>query len=294
MKHAILFGVAVCVGLLAHPVPAQQRAAIGNRADAEAVRTLSYGPDKLQKLDFYAAKGRARAPLVVFVHGGGWKRGDKNMMRGSDKLKDWQAKGFAVASLNYRLVPDARVEDQAADVAAAVALLKRQAPVLAFDADRIVLVGHSAGAHLVALVGTDPQWLGGVGLPMTAVRGIVPLDGAGYHVPSQVGKNEAVLGDTYVQAFGTDPARQKALSPTLHAQGPNAPAFLILYVQRADAKAQSEGLAKALRAGGTLVETRQIAGRGLKGHMEINRRLGEAAYPATAIVDGWLSRLFAR
>lgn len=292
MKTVLIIGAATLAMIQAAPLPAQpQQQRLAARTADRDVSTLSYGADPLQTLDFYRASA-ARAPLVVFVHGGGWKRGDKNMMRGSDKLKDWRAKGYAVASLNYRLVPAARVEDQAADIAAAVALLKRQAGALGFDPDRIVLVGHSAGAHLVALVGTDPQWLRGAGLPMTAVRGIVALDGAGYHVPSQVGKNEAVLGDTYEVAFGTDPARQKALSPTLQAQAPNAPAFLILYVQRADSKAQSEGLAKALRAGGTPSETQQIPGRGLKGHMEINRRLGDASYPATAVVDGWLARMF--
>lgn len=294
MKHAYVLGVALCAGLLAHPAAAEQRATSANRADAGAVRTLSYGPDKLQALDFYAAPGRAQAPLVVFVHGGGWKRGDKNMMRGSDKLKDWQSKGYAVASLNYRLVPEARVEDQAADVAAGLAALLKQAPRLGFDPRKVVLVGHSAGAHLVALVGTDPQWLRAAGLGMNAVRGVIALDGAGYYVPSQMGKNEAVLGDTYEQAFGTDPARQEALSPTAQAGSPNAPAFLLLYVQRADSQAQSEGLAKGLRAAGTPVDIQQVAGRGLKGHMEINRRLGDPAYPATPIVEDWLTRIFTR
>ena len=293
MKSVSIIGAATLAALLAAPLPARQqqhqRLAAGP-ADKSAT-TLSYGPDRLQTLDFYRATA-PRAPLVVFVHGGGWKRGDKSMMRGSDKLKDWQGKGYAVASLNYRLVPDARVEDQAADVAAAVALLKRQAGALGIDGERIVLVGHSAGAHLVTLVGTDPQWLRGAGLGMDAVRGIVALDGAGYDVPSQMKANQRLMGDTYEQAFGTDPARQKALSPTLQAQAPNAPAFLILYVQRADSKTQSEGLAKALRAGGTPSETQQIPGRGIKGHMEINRRLGDASYPATAIVDAWLARLF--
>ena len=81
------------------------------------------------------------------------------MMDGSAKLEHWRALGYAVASVNYRLVPDARVEDQAADIAAALALLKQRAAQLGFDGTRIALVGHSAGAHLVALVGTDPACL---------------------------------------------------------------------------------------------------------------------------------------
>ena len=256
-----------------------------------AAQLVRYGPDPLQAIDYYPAKA-AKAPLVLFVHGGGWKRGDKRMMDGSAKLSHWREQGYAVASLNYRLVPKAKVEDQAADVAAGLAALIKQAPRLGFDATRVVLVGHSAGAHLVALVGTDPQWLRGAGLDFGAIDGVVPLDGAGYLVPAQMDKNAMVLGDTYQQAFGTDPVRQLALSPTNHAAAPNAPAFLILHVQRDDAKQQSEGLADALRRAGTPVEVHAIPGRGLEGHMEINRKLGEADYPATPIVDRWLAARF--
>lgn len=291
--RAATAAVLLAATLLTGAAIAQQRP---DRAAARATvgaKTIAYGSDPLQQLDFYAA-GRRDAPLVVFVHGGGWKRGDKNMMRGSDKLSHWQGKGYAVASVNYRLVPDARVEDQAADVASAVASLRRQAGALGFDPGRIVLVGHSAGAHLVALVGTDPQWLRHAGLDFAAIRGVLPLDGAGYDVPSQMGENTRLLGDTYRQAFGTDPARQLALSPTQHGAAPNAPDFLILHVTgRADAKRQSEGLQAALQRGKTPVALHAIPGRGLQGHMEINRRLGDPAYPATPIVDEWLARMFA-
>lgn len=260
------------------------------RAPGQA-QVVSYGADPLQAIDYYAAPAR-NAPLVLFVHGGGWKRGDKQMMAGSAKLTHWRGQGYAVASLNYRLVPEARVEDQAADVAAGLAALLRQAPRLGFDPRRVVLVGHSAGAHLVAFVGTDPQWLRGAGLELDAVKGVIPLDGAGYHVPSQMGENSRLMGDTYEQAFGTDPVRQLALSPTQHAAAPNAPAFLILHVDRDDAKTQSEGLAAALRRAGTPVELHALAGKGLKGHMEINKKLGEPGYPATPIVDRWLAGRF--
>lgn len=280
---AVVVTVAAPTGAMHEREAAQRAAAIGSE--------YSYGPDRLQRLDYWAGAGR-KAPLVVFVHGGGWKRGDKKMMQGSAKLSHWQAQGYAVASLNYRLVPDATVEQQAADVAAAVAYLKNNSAKLGFDADRIVLVGHSAGAHLVALVGTDPQWLRGAGMSLGEVRGIVPLDGAGYDVPAQMGENARLMGDTYRQAFGTDPVRQRALSPTFQAAAPNAPAFLILHVERRDAAAQSKALAEALRKAGTEASVQGFKGKGLRGHMEINRRLGEADYPATPVVDAFLKKVF--
>ena len=252
---------------------------------------LAYGTDRLQKVDVWPGTTKG-APLVVFVHGGGWKRGDKSMMKGSAKLSHWQAQGYAVASVNYRLVPAATVEQQAQDVADAVALLKREAGRLGYDASRIVLVGHSAGAHLVALVGTDPAYLRKAGLGYRDIDGIIPLDGAAYDVPAQMDENARLMGDTYEQAFGTDPERQKALSPTFHAAAPNAPSFLILHVQRRDGTQQSRGLARALQGAGTQASVEAVDGRGLRGHAEINRKLGEPDYPATALVDRYLAARF--
>jgi len=253
---------------------------------AEQAQTLSYGRDPLQTLDYWPGRSE-NAPLVVYVHGGGWKRGDKRMMQGSDKLRHWQAQGYAVASLNYRLVPEATVEQQAQDIAAAVVLLKAR-----FGPDRIALVGHSAGAHLVALVGTDPAYLRGVGLSFADIAGIVPLDGAAYDVAEQLEDGPPIMQRTYRQAFGADPARQAKLSPTRQAGAPNAAEFLILHVERADGTRQSAALGEVLRRAGTAAEVRGFAGKGLRGHMEINRRLGDPDYPATAVVDTFLARVF--
>ena len=295
MKRAALFAATASLAIttLATAQGADRRQARLEQREAPGATEDAYGPDRLQRLDYWAGKSR-KAPLVVFVHGGGWKRGDKRMMAGSAKLRHWQAQGYAVASVNYRLVPDATVEQQAADVATALAWLSDNADALGFDGGRIVLIGHSAGAHLAALVGTDPQWLRGVGMDPSDIAGVIPLDGAGYDVPAQMGENPRLMGDTYKQAFGTDPARQRALSPTFHAAAPNAPAFLILHVQRVDAAAQSRALGKALRQAGTPATIQGFAGRGLRGHMEINRSLGEADYPATAVVDAFLKQRFAR
>lgn len=274
----VLLPILACIGLALSATTVAQR---GERGQA-----IAYGSDPLQTLDYWPGAS-ANAPLVVFVHGGGWSRGDKRMMHGSDKLRHWQAQGYAVASLNYRLVPDATVEQQAGDVAAAVALLKaRHAP------RRIALVGHSAGAHLVALVGTDPAYLAAAGLSFADIAGVVPLDGAAYDVAAQLADGPRIMGRTYRQAFGGDAARQGRLSPTAQAGAPNAAAFLILHVERDDGQRQSEALAAALRQAGTAAEVRSFAGRGLRGHREMNRRLGDPGYPATASVDAFLARVF--
>lgn len=253
-------------------------------------RSMAYGKDALQTLDFWPG-ATAKAPLILFVHGGGWKRGSKDNATGAAKVSHYNGLGYAFASINYRLVPDATVEQQAQDVADALAYLRGQAPALGVDPNRIVLMGHSAGAHLVALVGTDMRYLTKAGLKPDAVRGVIALDGAAYDVARQMQEGNRVMASTYEQAFGTDPARQRALSPTLQAATPNAPAFLILHVDRADGTAQANALAAALQAAGTPAELHALEGRGLRGHMEINRSLGEADYPGTGLVDAWLKRL---
>lgn len=268
----------------------------GTATPLQTKQNLAYGSDRLQQLDYWPAPGAnsKNAPLVVFIHGGGWKRGDKQMMDGSAKLKHWQAQGYAVASVNYRLVPQHTVEDQAADVASALAYLKNHANKLGVDPHRIALVGHSAGAHLATLVGTDPHYLRTAGLSFADISGIVPLDGAAYDVAKQIDEGPRIMHDTFVQAFGTDPARQKRLSPTAHAASPNASEFLILHVQRKDGTRQSRELADALNKAGTPAKVQGFSGRGLRGHAEINRKLGEPDYPATPVVDAFLKKVFER
>jgi len=253
---------------------------------------MSYGSDPVQKLDYWkpAAPG---SPLVIYVHGGGWKRGSKELSADT-KAAHYLPQGYAFASLGYRLVPNCKVEDQAQDVADAVAYLIKNAEKLGFDGKRIALMGHSAGAHLVALVGTDMRYLKKAGFGPKSLRGVIPLDGACYDVPRQIVEGGDFMHDTYIQAFGTDPERQRTLSPTFHATAPNAPSFLILHVQRVDGAAQSKALGEALRKADTPAVVKGFEGRGLAGHAEINRRMGDPAHPATPVVDEWLKSVFAK
>jgi len=305
MKRTLILTLAACAliaGTLAEARPGDRlreriaaRHGGGTAMPARADQTLAYGSDPLQQLDLYYPKDHTNEqsrPLVVFVHGGGWKRGDKGNATGQFKAPHYTGQGYVFASINYRLVPKATVEQQAADVALALKYLLAEYKKLGIDPSRVVIMGHSAGAHLVALVGTDEQYLKGAGLSFANIDGVLPIDGAAYDVPRQIADGGNFMNDTYVQAFGTDPARQRALSPTFRAQSPNAPAFLLIHVQRKDGIAQNIELEAALRKGGTQVERRDFPGTGLQGHAEINRSLGDPAYAATPVVDDWLKRVF--
>nr|WP_315384341.1 alpha/beta hydrolase [uncultured Sphingomonas sp.] len=277
------------------PVLAQQQVEPTAPSAFAPKRNLAFGTAPEQKLDYYppTVSTRTAPPLIVFVHGGGCEHGSKDNATGAAKIRHFTSEGYAFATIDYRLVPGATVEQQAQDVATALAWLVAHARDLHFDPGRMVLMGHSAGAHLAALVATDPRYIHAQDLMLDQLRGVVLLDGAAYDVAAQMAEAGRFMRPIYTEAFGTDPARQRALSPIAHTKGPNVLSFLILHVQREDGTRQSEALAKALRAEGSKVEVQGFEGRGLRGHVAMNRQLGEADYPATAVVDRWLSATFA-
>ena len=277
------------------PVLAQQQVEPAAPSAFAPKRNLAYGTAPEQKLDYYPPTvfTRSAPPLIVVGHGGGWEHGSKDNATGAAKIRHFTGNGYAFATIDYRLVPGATVEQQAQDVAAALAWLVAHARVLGFNPSRMVLMGHSAGAHLAALVATDPRYMHGQDLMLDQLRGVVLLDGAAYDVPAQMAEAGRFIRPIYTEAFGTDPTRQRALSPIAHTKGPNVLSFLILHVQREDGTRQSEALAKALRAEGSKVAVQGFEGRGLRGHVAMNRQLGEADYPATAVVDRWLSATLA-
>ena len=240
----------------------------------------AYGEDPRQRFDFTAG-GARDGPLVVFIHGGAWAFGDKRIA--AHMAAHFRGRGYSFAAINYRLAPAVTVGEQAEDVAAALARLGVGARI------PVLLIGHSAGAHLAALVGTDPRYLAAHRIAMGRVVGIVLLDGAGYDVPRQIGTAGPLLRRMYLNAFGRDEAAQVRLSPITHARTPNAAEFLILHVaSRPDSQGQSEALAAALRAGGTPASVEAVEGT----HSSIFRGFGGQEHRATALTDAFAARLF--
>lgn len=244
-----------------------------------------YGASPKQLVDLYLPQGARPAggyPLVIYVHGGGWRNGDRVMVQ--HKPDFFIGKGWAFASVGYRLLPEAPVEQQAADVAAAVRKLATDARALGIDPGRIILMGHSAGAHLSALISTDTAYLG---TDMATLAGVILLDGAGYDVARQMRDQPMLSRSIYEPAFGTDPARQAKLSPLTHSAAPNVGHWLILHAaRRQDAATQSRSLADALIAAGADVRVSAIEG---ENHMTINRELGAEDNAHTLAVEKFLA-----
>jgi acetyl esterase/lipase len=234
------------------------------------------------RLDLYGPERPAGPPrpIVLFVHGGGWRHGDKGHV--GDKPAAFVSRGYLFASVGYRLDPPVTPRDQGADVAAAVAWLHEHAREHGGDGDRIFLVGHSAGAHLAALVVTDGRLLARHGLEPGWLGGIVLLDGAGYDVPRQMAAAPLPrLQRLYRDAFGDDPQAQREASPITHvAAGKRYPPFLLFHVgERRDSREQAEALADKLRSVGGRATTIHEPD---KTHLTLNRERGAAGDGPTA------------
>jgi acetyl esterase/lipase len=235
-------------------------------------RDLAYAKPKneRQTLDVYAPTEGKNHPVVVWIHGGGWQAGDK-----SDVHKKPQAfphKGFVFVSINYRLLPEVTIKQMAGDVAKAIRWTHDHARDHGGDPDTILVMGHSAGAQLAALVCTDDSYLKAEKLSLSIIKGCVPVDGDTYDVPMQIRTVEKKRADRYKMKFG-DAASQKDLSPVTHvARGKNIPPFLILHVaDHPETKAQSQRLTKTLHDVGMSAQTYPAEG---KTHDTINADLG--------------------
>lgn len=137
----------------------------------DALRTrfdLRYGERPRRTLDFIAAR-EPNAPLLVFIHGGYWQGGDKRSV--GFVAKGPHAQGFAVALVEYTVAPEGRLADMVGEVRSALEWLRANAANLGFDADRIVLAGHSAGGQLLCMAQDAPGVIGGI-----AISGLFELE----------------------------------------------------------------------------------------------------------------------
>lgn len=288
---AVFCLLAACSRDVAPPTPVARGATTETTSEApdidgscptRANRTdVSYVDDAgpLQRLDLYVAAnvGCGPWPLVVWVHGGGWRIGDKsNSIK--PKVDVWTGAGWTVASVNYRLTDTAAPAGEQVvapahneDVAAALAWLIVNAVDVGIDPARIALVGHSAGAGIIAAVVTDPAYLGAHGLDPSSIACAAPLDTEGFDVASVIagGGNQAEL---YRSVFGQDPARWRELSPTSHVGQAEVPELLLVTRGTPSRRAIVGSFSDAVvEAGGqvTIVDLPTFS------HEDVNRRIGD-------------------
>lgn len=246
--------------------PDDGTAAVASR-HAPSVRDLAYGNDPRQRMDVYLPVQPVNAPVILMVHGGGWRQGDKSASAVVDnKVARWVARGFVFISVNNRLLPQADPLEQARDVAQALAVAQAKAPSWGADPARFILMGHSAGAHLVALVNASPDLAAQAGAK--AWLGTVALDSAAVDVaPIMQGSHFRL----YDAAFGTDPAFWRAVSPVQQMTSAAKPMLAVCSTRRSDACAQADAFA----ARATQLGVRAQVLRQDLSHRDINQTLGQ-------------------
>lgn len=259
-------------------------AAVGGSADEPVVvRDVAYSAaaDRLRSLDVYSPKEGEGCPVVVWIHGGGWTKGDKSGL--SDKPAAFVGRGYVLVSINYRMLPDVSLGEMMSDVASALRWVRDSISKHRGDPDRLFVMGHSAGAHLAALICTDGRYLTAAGVPLKALRGCIPIDVSAYDIPKRIRDLDDGISKNFRSVFGTDEVVQREFSPiTFVREGAVIPPFLILHVaSRSDTRAQAHGLADALKRHGFTASV--VAGEG-KTHGTIGSDLGrEGDAPSEAI-----------
>lgn len=276
---SLLLAALPSTALPSMPAAAPHRAAdpTAPAAGARILRDVAYGPDPRQRFDVYLPAHAAGAPLIFFVHGGGWRRGDKAAPGLMDnKQARWTAAGAIVVSSNYRLLPDANPLQQARDVALALAAAQSTVARLGGDPDQSVLIGHSAGAHLVALLDASPQLAREAGT--RPWKGSILLDSAAVDVVAIMSARHPPLYDA---AFGDDPAQWRASSPAHQLRTAGAPILAVCSVRRRTSCAQNEAFLQLAARFGT--RTRLL--REPLSHGQINRALGDDNAYTRAVED---------
>jgi arylformamidase len=230
------------------------------RACTKGQLGLRYGKAPAQQLDLFmpAAQGGTRPPLLLFIHGGYWQELSKD--DSSFAAGDCVPQGIAYAAIDYTLAPQAGLAQIVAECCAAFDWLHGQADTLGFDAQRIVIAGSSAGAHLAAMVALHAAGA------RQALAGVVLLSG--------IYALEPLIGTSINDAVGLDVISAQALSPALAPLAGFAPCIVSWgEVETQEFKRQSREFAAALKTAGTRCTSLEVPQRN---HFDIVFDLADA------------------
>jgi arylformamidase len=236
---------------------------------------VAYGELDAQRLDVYSPREVSGAPVMLYVHGGGWRAGDRS--RVGLKPQFFTDEGWVFLSISYRLIPGGEHPRNVEDVALAIAWTCEHVEEYGGDPEKIFIMGHSAGCHLVSLVATDQRRLEKAGRSLSDVKGVIGLDTQAYDIPNLIAGPAG--SETYRKVFSEDPEIQRDASPMHHVEeGKGIPPFLVCYssgmtrfVSPYRSKI-SESFATALRDAGVEAEAVDATDRN---HGAINQRFGD-------------------
>ena len=246
-------------------------------------RNISYAriddvDPNLLSLDVYWPRQTCATPhpVMMYIHGGGWSGGDKS---NNPRTKaDWfTSHGFVFVSANYRLSPAATHPAHIEDVASAIAWTRNHVDAFCGNPDRIFVMGHSAGAHLAALVGTDERRLAAHGLKPSDLAGIISLDTAALDL---VNSSPSTARGRRMKESAFGPMNTwNDVSPMAFVDAPDElPPFLMFSTGSTSRQQQNEAFVEAVRSRGGQAEHIHADDRT---HMEINQMLGTPEDPYT-------------
>jgi dienelactone hydrolase len=190
--------------------------------EVEVVRDLPYvagwnAPDR-QRLDLYLPRGDGPWPVLMWIHGGAWAVGHRSKEEAI--ARRFAERGIAVAAIDHRMSKALWIDEKLAegiehpehvkDCATAFAFLRDQAELRKFDLERMFVGGFSSGAHLSALLATDPKYLQAHHLDIASIRGALPVGGA-YDIPAYY--------EAHLKANGEKMAEQHVLDVFGHREG---------------------------------------------------------------------------
>lgn len=273
---------------------------VGDARAQEIIRDVRYAPAHArQVLDVYSPAGAQGAPVVFWIHGGGWQTGDKSMV--ALKPKAFADAGLVFVSINHRLLPAVDMTAITADVARALGWVHKNIERYGGDPARLFVMGHSSGGQLAALMCTDDRYAKAEGFALSMIKGCVPVDADTFDIPAMIDVAETrarvhhlpMPTNGHRQKFGNDPAKHRDFSTVTHvAPDKGIPPFLILHVAgHPDTTAQARRLAAVLGAAG--ISARVVAGRETT-HAKINDDLGKANDPVTRELLAFVRRTSGR
>ena len=174
-----------------------------------------------QVLDVYAPDGAKNLPVVFWIHGGGWQAGNKSMV--GVKPAAFMPAGFVFVSINYRLLPTVDMGALTSDVATALGWVHKNIGTYGGDPARLLVMGHSAGGQLAALMCTDDKYAKAEGLSLTMIKGCVPVDADTFDIPAiiEVAETRARVHhlplptNGHRQKFGNDPEKHRDFSASI-------------------------------------------------------------------------------
>lgn len=250
----------------------------------EIARNIAYGAGPRRMLDIYAPKGTAAGahlPVIVFIYGGSWANGTREGYGFAGRAL--AAAGFIVVVPDYRLVPEVHFPGFLQDCADAVRWTRGHIAPYGGDADRLVLIGHSAGAYNAAMLALDPEWLG---LDRSAVKGFAGLAGPYDFLPFD--------GPITKATFGGWPKPEE--TQPIHYADASAPPALLLHGAKDDTvwPRNSEHLQKKLATAGVASELKIYPDLGHVGIVTAFAKPFRGRAPVLADVLAFAARVTAR